>query len=334
MNAFRLGLSVLFLLGNTSSFASPVHGDVPGDYEAGIEAFEDYRAEKAITVSHARHLPRLWATGKRTSYSVLVMHGLFESPHYMKGIAESFAKTGVNVVSILLPGHWALPLDSIDTIAHHEYLSEMRKGLDIARRLGDRVLVAGFSFGGLLAVHAALEYPELVAGLFLWAPALRLDPWALVATRFGNWIGASGNDFTEPAADGYDVPYYSGAAGYQLHLASQELLLSYGGASRYSIGFANEWIVRKAVYSRITVPVFLVTAEKDNAVSVDEQDFFYKQLLVPKKQIRFRKADGISHQTIAKSQSDAFKRGTYNRRFFDVIGQMYEFLVIQFGFAF
>lgn len=95
--------------------------------------------------------------GRRTERATLLLHGLSASPRQFAGIAQALHERGHNVFVPRLPRH-----------GHHDRLSEAlasmnaaqleacaNDSLEIARGLGDRVTVAGFSLGGLLTSYLA-----------------------------------------------------------------------------------------------------------------------------------------------------------------------------------
>ncbi len=109
---------------------------------------------------------------QRTEYSVLLIHGLNDSPFYMGDLAELLYKHGFNVVTILLPGHGTDTRD-IRHITAEQWQAEVETGLQIASLVGKNLIVGGFSLGGALAIGAATRYPVIHA-LLLFAPAIRL----------------------------------------------------------------------------------------------------------------------------------------------------------------
>src|SRR5262245_46691415 len=105
----------------------------------------------------------------------VLFHGLTGAPSELRTLAIALGSSGWRVETPLLPGHGRtpealLPLDAGDL-------------LGFARRTvleRDRPqLVGGLSMGGLLAIVAAAELPQL-PGLVLLAPAVRMaGPTAL-----------------------------------------------------------------------------------------------------------------------------------------------------------
>jgi alpha-beta hydrolase superfamily lysophospholipase len=130
--------------------------------------------------------PFLLLHSGRTRHSILMVHGLTDSPHSMRELARMFHARGYNVAAVLLPGHGTRPQD-LFRVTLKEWREETDFGLAVAAALGQKVSLAGFSTGGALALDAlrrgcAGPAPCDFADVFLFTPALklvsRLVPWA------------------------------------------------------------------------------------------------------------------------------------------------------------
>jgi carboxylesterase len=103
----------------------------------------------------------------------LVLHGFTGNPNSMKAIANGFADAGWAVELPRLPGHGTAIEDMLDT-TWRDYAAEAEAALDrLAGRLPERgrIVVAGLSMGGTLAVWLATRHPELV-GIVCVNPAV------------------------------------------------------------------------------------------------------------------------------------------------------------------
>jgi esterase/lipase len=93
----------------------------------------------------------------------------------------------------LLPGHATRPGDLLD-ITKEDWVRAVDFGIRTLKDDVDHVFVAGFSLGGLLAMHAATEHDDL-SGLILLAPSLQVTSSTLVTQTlwlryFTDWIDA------------------------------------------------------------------------------------------------------------------------------------------------
>ncbi|HZG38966.1 MAG TPA: alpha/beta fold hydrolase [Nodosilinea sp.] len=118
---------------------------------------------------------RAWLHSQPTDRVCLFFHGFTAGPYQMDPIGQHFYRAGYNVVAPLLPGHgragtWGkdnpppLPIDP------EVYQAFGIQWLNLASRLGDRVVVAGLSGGGTLASWLALEKAARVDRAILCAP--------------------------------------------------------------------------------------------------------------------------------------------------------------------
>lgn len=115
--------------------------------------------------------PQSWPGGPN---GVLVLHGFTGTPDSMRHLAGRFAAAGYTVELPLLPGHGTTVDDMLNT-SWEDYAAAVEATyVDLATRCG-RVVVAGLSMGGTLAIWLAAGHPE-IAGLVLVNPAALPQP--------------------------------------------------------------------------------------------------------------------------------------------------------------
>lgn len=119
---------------------------------------------------------------------VLLVHGLTDSPYFMRPLAEFFAQNGFRVMAILLPGHGTRPGDLLD-VCWQEWAKAVAYGVDRLADETDEIYLAGFSAGGTLSVYQSFR-DDRVRGLFLFSPALEISPRARWANlhKFYSWL--------------------------------------------------------------------------------------------------------------------------------------------------
>ncbi len=95
--------------------------------------------------------------GARTARSAVLFHGLSASPMQFVQIARGLHERGYNVIVPRLPrhGHADRMSEALATMRAEDLKATAISSLEVARGLGERVTVAGFSLGGLLAAWAA-----------------------------------------------------------------------------------------------------------------------------------------------------------------------------------
>jgi esterase/lipase len=171
-----------------SDASCPDYGPLPGapaDYASAVATFAQYRASKEPGIRAEGDLPFLRTHGGPTAGAVLLVHGLTDSPYYVAAIGDALYAKGYNVVAVLLPGHGTAP-ECLLHVTRQQWQTEVRFGLSVARRLGGKVSMVGFSTGGALALDAiAANYatsdrdPIAWGNLLLFSPAIGFDNWKL-----------------------------------------------------------------------------------------------------------------------------------------------------------
>ena len=124
------------------------------------------------------------AASERPSRGVLLLHGLSDMPLAMRDLADAFAARCFVVRTMLLPGHGTRAGDLLD-VTRADWLAATRFGVQTLKGDVDEVFVGGFSLGGLLTMHAALE-DAAVRAAFLFSPALAIEQAWLV--RQSVWL--------------------------------------------------------------------------------------------------------------------------------------------------
>lgn len=102
---------------------------------------------------------------------VLLVHGFLGSPQELQPLAERLAKDGHTVRAILLPGHGENP-ERLKGIPWQRWAEHVEAQLDMLKQTTQRVVVVGFSMGGLLALLMAAR--GRCDAIVAMAPALEL----------------------------------------------------------------------------------------------------------------------------------------------------------------
>jgi alpha-beta hydrolase superfamily lysophospholipase len=116
----------------------------------------------------------VWAgePGEVTRWSVLYLHGFSASSEEIRPVPDRVAEAlGANLVFNRLPGH-GRSAEAMGEATATEWIDDTDLMLDIARAVGERVLVIATSTGGTLAAFAATE-PDMaadVAGIVFVSP--------------------------------------------------------------------------------------------------------------------------------------------------------------------
>ncbi|HVA28133.1 MAG TPA: alpha/beta fold hydrolase [Candidatus Baltobacteraceae bacterium] len=99
--------------------------------------------------------------GEVRPHAIVLFHGLSASPTQFVRFAHALHAHGHNVIVPRLPrhGHRDRLSEALAHLTADELRAFARESVELAQGLGDRVIVAGFSIGGLLATWIAERYP-------------------------------------------------------------------------------------------------------------------------------------------------------------------------------
>jgi len=151
--------------------------------------------------------PERWPTNWNRSYemevdspraSVLLLHGLSDSPYSLRSLADRLQKSGVHTLGLRVPGHGTAP-SGLLKVSWQDMAAAVRLAvLHLAEQNGDKPIhVVGYSNGAALAVHYALstlDDPALprIDHLVLMSPEIGVTPAAAFAiwqARLGRLLG-------------------------------------------------------------------------------------------------------------------------------------------------
>ncbi|MGY1747396.1 alpha/beta hydrolase [Blastococcus sp. SYSU D00695] len=179
---------------------------------------------------------------------VLLVHGFTGSPFSMRPWGEHLAAEGFAVRGPLLPGHGTIWQDC-NLSTEEDWVRAVSGALDELRAECDRVVVAGLSMGGTLAVRLAELRPDDVAALVLVNPSLlteRLDAklLPLLARLTPRWK-AIANDVKKP---GVDERAYTTLP------------------TRAVLGLRRLWTATRADLARVSAPLLVFRSVTDHVV--------------------------------------------------------------------
>lgn len=162
----------------------------------------------------------LRSAAKPGKVAVLV-HGLSDSPFFMREIAAQLHDQGYTVFVPLLPGHGLRDAedDMSDSELAERWQAHVSDVMAIATSLSDEVVLGGFSAGGSLAVDYYLDNPDNVAALTLFSGALALsDDAERMAKIWGiKWLALLiDGAYQTHGPNPYKYPNVAGFAGLEL----------------------------------------------------------------------------------------------------------------------
>lgn len=180
----------------------------------------------------------------------LVLHGFTGSPSSVRVIAERLAADGLHVELPLLAGHGTTVDDMLPT-RWDDWTETVEAAYAALRGRTDRIVVAGLSMGGSLALHTALTHPE-VAGLALINPATQAQAPEIVEM------------LNELLGDGMEV-----VPGIGSDIAKPGVVeVAYEGTPLRPLLSLNDegWTALEGRYGELAMPLLLFTSHDDHVV--------------------------------------------------------------------
>ncbi|HRO29405.1 MULTISPECIES: carboxylesterase [Micrococcaceae] len=162
--------------------------------------------QRALSLHGADDGP-LAASAGSGSTGVALFHGFTSGPVSVTGWARALASAGASVEVPLLPGHGTRWQD-LRVVTAEEWRATARDTVDRLFARHDRVVVAGLSMGGALALDAAAH--RSVSGVVVVNPGLRFAspaaPLARVLKYAVRSVAPIANDAARPGVDEQAYP--------------------------------------------------------------------------------------------------------------------------------
>lgn len=121
---------------------------------------------------------RIYHHGARTQRVVVCFHGYTNCPAQFEQLGQRFYAAGSNVLIPRLPHHGMQ--DRMSRANQRLRAADMRQttqtAIDIARGLGEEVVIVGLSAGGVMSAWAAQFRPDVATALVI-APSLGFPGW-------------------------------------------------------------------------------------------------------------------------------------------------------------
>jgi esterase/lipase len=136
--------------------------------------FSDYKQKNDV---RDRCHPQIFKHEDRQPRNAIVLvHGLTDSPYFMRDIGEYFcSEMGFDVYIPLLRAHGLKEPENMKDASLAEWRKDVRFAVDKAKESDAKVSIGGLSTGGTLGVEMALKEDQLIdGGVFLFSAALGL----------------------------------------------------------------------------------------------------------------------------------------------------------------
>lgn len=229
-----------------------------------IDSYLELRDEgKSIRSENYSQL--LWAdsVGQKTKYVLLYLHGFSASPMEGAPVHESIAiRYGMNMYVPRLAEHGLSEEEPMLHFTGEKYIESAKEALQVARELGDTVIIMSTSTGSTAALYLASEGND-IHSLICYSPNIRLfdskapllnGPWGLQIARL-----VKGEDYHEWSLS---------------KEASRFWHTRYRLESVVQLQNMVEGTMTEEVFSKVKAPTYIGyyfkdEANQDSAVSVD-----------------------------------------------------------------
>ena len=183
---------------------------------------------------------------KSPNASVLLLHGMSDSPYSLRHIGQRLNNAGAYVLGLRLPGHGTAP-SGLTRISWQDMAAAVRLAIHhLAQQNAKQpIYIIGYSNGAALAVHYTLETLQdntlpRVKRVVILSPEIGLTPVAALAkwqARLGRLLGLEKLAWTDilPEYDPYKYNSFAVNAGnvaYQLTSEIQEQLTTLSGQGK------------------------------------------------------------------------------------------------------
>ena len=202
-------------------------------------------------------------------FGVLLIHGFTSDHHAMRPVAEVAEALGYVAEAPLLRGHGQTYRD-LRGVSWDDWMADVGRSLAVLRQRATRVVIAGFSMGGLLALATAAEHDDVEAVIAM-APALRIaHPLARYALLARGWL-----PFVPMGkAVAYSDPAMAATDGSYSRLAIDAFVSFYRATRRV-----------ERMLPRIKAPLLVLHAQRDRVIRPEAATIAYHRVNSAEKQL-------------------------------------------------
>ena len=123
----------------------------------------------------------IWLNRENAKALIMFVHGFMGSPSQFSDLLEDVYKRGCSACAVLLPGHGGTGQDFV-RCGLADWEDHLQEELDKYTPAYPKIILAGHSMGGLLALNASLHKRNNISGVFLLSSPLKINfsPFSLL----------------------------------------------------------------------------------------------------------------------------------------------------------
>ncbi len=230
-------------------------------------------------------------SGKIKNYSILLCHGYKSSPKEMEDLSKMFNQKGFFTYCVRLAGHGTNP-ENIKYVKWQDWNDSLQRGYAILKNTTDKVLLVGFSTGGLLSLYNSSRKSARNPAVVAINPAIKLrdirsnlvstiDKWNSLLTKFN--ISAGKFEYVESNPENPELNY---SKNYLKGVLQLKKLMK----------------ITEDSLDRVTSPALLIQASGDPVVNPNGAELIYRK--IKSKQKLLFKPDMNRHVVVKGKGSD------------------------------
>jgi carboxylesterase len=213
---------------------------------------------------------------------VLLIHGLCGTPAEVRYVAMGLGRAGYTVHCPQLAGHGGTRADVLKT-GWKDWYRSAENALTELRKECDTVIVGGLCLGSILGLHLAMNHPEKVQGVALFAPTLWINGWAMPwYTKLFNlvhfrWI-ANLMQFPDAETLGIKCPRVREFVRISLSSSNGSEMGSRGTPA--AMVLEHRWMVKAAKkgLKNIQQPTLIIHAREDDHADLNNANYLQREL--------------------------------------------------------
>lgn len=200
---------------------------------------------------------------------VVMIHGLGNSPYFMRPIAEHLRSRCYVVYAILLPGHGTVPAD-LARVNYQDWLAATDYAIDALKQQVHHVSLFGHSIGGLIAIVEGLRRDD-IKFIMAFAPALKVHSREFILVPYADWISKIFNRLEwihHKTIEVSPIEYFT-------------IPLS----AMYQTGRLQTYFKNLLKTKQLNIPIFFVTSYLDYVVDPQASMNYFETLFNPKSRL-------------------------------------------------
>ena len=267
--------------------------------------FNDKNYPKQEEVRDGCH-PWLMTSGGNQKNSIVLVHGLTDSPYFMKAIGRYFhEELKFNVFIPLLQAHGLKEPKGMAGVSLERWKENVQFAVDEAKKTGETVSIGGLSTGGALSVYMSTkQHSEINGGVFLFSAALD------IAGKAGDSKEAILRSFLANLLDAYEDIWGTPLIGDNPYRYSR---MDKGGAQELArlIKEVDKLTGKLGEKSPLKQPLFVAHSENDQTADIQGvEELLFKAMEGKRDFFRIGKYFNVPHASVVLKEPVTAENGS------------------------